>query len=67
MIREIYNEMSRSEKRSLALKVAEDCHLHPNTAILYLRGKRKPGPLTAEKMAAIIGRPVVELFPNVEL
>lgn len=62
-----YNELSRGEKRSMVLKLAEECHIHPNTVILYLRGKKKPGPLTAVKMAETIGIPANQLFPTVEL
>lgn len=67
MIAEMYEELSRSERRSLVLDVAAKCHIHPVTAISYLRGKKKPGPLTAEKMAEVIGRPVNELFTGIAL
>jgi hypothetical protein len=49
------------------LDVSRVAKLHPATASLYLRGKKKPGPLAAEKIAQHIGKPIIELFPNVEL
>lgn len=62
MIVEYYEGLSRAQKRAIVLQIAEGCHLHPNTASMYVRGKKKPGPLAAEKIAEIIGKPVKELF-----
>lgn len=62
MIAEYYNGLNRAERRDLVLRVAKDCHLHPNTASLYLRGKKQCGPLVAEKIAEMIGQPVSTLF-----
>ena len=67
MIADFYNQLSRTARRELVLDVSRVAKLHPATASLYLRGKKKPGPLAAEKIAQHIGKPVVELFPNVEL
>lgn len=67
MVQDYYNQLSRGERRELVLDVSRVAKLHPATASLYLRGKKKPGPLAAEKIAQHIGRSVVELFPNVEL
>lgn len=66
MIQDFYNQLSRNARRELVLDAAREAKLHPATASLYLRGKKKPGPLAAEKLASLIGKPVVELFPTVE-
>lgn len=62
MVATIYSDMCRADRRELVLRVAKECHLHPNTASLYLRGKRNPSPLTAEKIAEVLGQPVEKLF-----
>lgn len=66
MIKDYYDGLNRAERRSLVLKVAEICHIHPNTAILYLRGKRSPGYLTAERIAEHIGQPIEDLFTDID-